>query len=207
MTEVTGGGVSRGQFLRNAAKGSVVLVGTGGVLATMDGVAFAKGATKSDITILQTGYIAETLAVTIYTAIVKTYEKKFKLGNLDYFQAALQNEKDHQAAWKKALGSKYTPTGFRLAVPSKVVANKKALVSTGVALETAFVETYLGAVKAFSSTDLKLAAAEVAANEATHYSFLDAALGGHAVLPSFPGNITAAQAAAALKKDGFITKL
>jgi hypothetical protein len=35
-----------------------------------------------------------------------------------------------------------------------------------VALETAFVETYLGAVKSLSSTDLKLTAAKVAANEA-----------------------------------------
>ena len=206
MTEVTSG-VSRGQFIRNAAKGSVVLVGAGGVLATMDGVAFASTSTKSDIAILQTGYIAETLAVEVYSAIIKTYAKKFKLANQDYFVAALANEKAHQAAWKHALGTKNTPTGFKLAVPSKYVASKKALLTTGVALETAFVETYLGAVKTFSSTDLKYAAAEVAANEATHFSFFDAALGGHAVLPPFPPSITYSQAQGALKKLGFVTKL
>ncbi len=108
MTEVETSGISRGRFIRNAAKGSVVLVGTGGVLATMDGVAFAKGATKSDITVLQTGFIAETLAVTVYSAIVKTYYSKLKLdpGNLNYFQAALADEKAHLAAWKQALGTK-----------------------------------------------------------------------------------------------------
>jgi hypothetical protein len=182
-----------------------VLVGAGGVLATMDGVAFAKGATKSDITILQTGYIAETLAVAVYEAILKTYYKKFNLGNRDYFVAALKDEKAHQKAWKQALGPKHTPKGFKLTVPAKYVASKKALVSTGVALEEAFVATYMGAVKTFSSTDLKVAASGVAANEATHYSFLDAAAGGHAVLPAFgPKPISAARAAATLEKLGFL---
>src|SRR5579875_3549065 len=100
--------INRGQFIRNAAKGSVMLVGAGGVLATMDGVAFAK-TTKTDITVLQTGYIAETLAVAIYGAILKTYYAKFKLSNRDYFVAAYKDEQAHQAAWKKALGTKYTP--------------------------------------------------------------------------------------------------
>jgi hypothetical protein len=205
MTEVTEG-VNRGQFIRNAAKGSVVLVGAGGVLATMDGVAFAKGATKSDITILQTGYIAETLAVEVYEAILKTYFKKFKLFRRDYFVAALADEKAHLKAWGDALGPKNTPTGFKLTVPAKYVANKKALLATGVALEEAFVSTYLGAVKTFSSLDLKMAAAGVAANEATHYSFIDGEAGGNATLPAFgPKPISAAKAAATLTKLGFLS--
>ena len=206
MTEVTES-VNRGQFIRNAAKGSVVLVGAGGVLATMDGVAFAKGgATKSDITILQTGYIAETLAVAVYEAILKTYQKKFKLGNRDYFVAALKDEKAHQKAWKQALGPKHTPKGFTLHVPAKYVSSKKNLLATGVALETAFVQTYLGAVEKFSSVDLKVTAAAVGANEATHFSFLDAEAGGHAVLPAFgPKPISAAKAAATLTKLGFLS--
>ena len=195
--------VSRGQFIRNGAKGSLVLVGAGGLLASMDGVAFAKGATKSDIATLQVGYIAESLAVKVYETILANFSA-FKLQNKDYFQRALQNEKDHRAAWRKALGSK-TPTGFKLHIPAAAVSSKHALLGTGVALETAFVETYLGAVKSFSSTELKLAAAEVATNEATHFSFFDAAFGGHAVLPSFPGHIPASAAAATLTKDGFIS--
>ena len=206
MTDVETG-VSRSQFIRNAAKGSLVLVAGGSVLASAEGIAFAKSAslTKSDITVLQTGYIAESLAVEIYSALVSTYVKKFKLGNMDYFKAALQNEKDHKNAWAKALGSKNTPKGFKLNVPAGVVASKKALLTTGVALETAFVATYLGAIDEFSSGELKTTAGAVAANEATHFSFLDATLGGHAVLPSFgPKPVTAAQAAALLKKDGFL---
>jgi hypothetical protein len=204
MTEVTES-VNRSQFIRNAAKGSVVLVGAGGVLATMDGVAFAKGATKSDITILQTGYIAETLAVAVYEAILKTYFKKYKLFRRDYFVAALKDEKAHQKAWKQALGPKNTPKGFTLHVPAKYVSSKKNLLTTGTVLEEAFVSTYLGAVKTFSSVDLKMAAAGVAANEATHYSFIDGELGGNATLPAFgPKPISAAKAATTLEKLGFL---
>ncbi len=203
MSEVQDG-VSRGQFIRNAAKGSVVLVGTGGILASMDGVAFAKGATKSDVATLQVAYIAESLAVKVYSTIIANFSSFKGLKNKDYFQKALRNEKDHKAFLAKALGSK-TPRGFMLHIPGAAVSSTHALLGTGVALETAFVETYLGAVGTLSSTDLKQVAAKVAANEATHFSFFDAAFGGHAVLPSFPGTISAKAAAHTLTKDGFIS--
>jgi hypothetical protein len=207
VEEVQTGGVSRARFIRNAAKGSVMLVAGGGVLASMDGVAFAK-TTMTDITVLQTGYIAETLAVTVYGAILSTYYAKLKLdpGNRSYFVAAYRDEVAHRDAWKAALGKKYTPTGFKLTVPGKYVASKLALARTGAALEEAFVATYMGAVREFNSADLKVTAAGVAANEATHYSFFDAILpGANAVLPPFgPKAITAGQAAATLKKLGFL---
>jgi hypothetical protein len=174
----------------------------------MDGVAFAK-TTKSDITVLQTGFIAETLAVTIYGAILKTYYASLKLdpGNRSYFEAAYEDEKAHLAAWKQALGPKNIPTGFTLTVPGKYVASKDALAKTGVALESAFVATYLGAIDEFNSGELKTAAGGVAANEATHYSFFDAILpGANAVLPAFgPVPITAAKAGATLKTLGFLS--
>ncbi|HET9094188.1 MAG TPA: ferritin-like domain-containing protein, partial [Solirubrobacteraceae bacterium] len=173
-------------------------------------VAFAKSSsvTKSDITVLQTGFIAETLAVTIYGAILKTYYAKLKLdpGNRGYFEAAYADEKAHLAAWKKALGPKNTPTGFTLNVPAKYVASKLALARTGAALESAFVSTYLGAIDEFNSPELKTIAGGVAANEATHYSFFDAILpNGSAVLPAFgPKPITAGTAASTLKHLGFL---
>ena len=196
--------VNRGQFLRNGAKGTLVLATSGGILASMDGIAYAKGVTKSDIATLQVGYIAESLAVKIYTAIVHNFHAFKGLQNKDYFVAALQNEKDHKAAWGQALGS-HKPTGFTLTIPKSVTASTHNLLKTGVALETAFVETYLGAVQSFSSTALKLAAAKVAANEASHFSFFDAAYGGHGVTKSFPGTVKASDAAALLKTDGFLS--
>lgn len=179
--------VSRGAFLRNAAKGGLVLATGGGVLASATGVAFAKGGTKSDISTLQAAYTAESLAVVVYTAILENFHKFThpKLQNRDYFVAALDNEKDHKAFLGKALGAK-TPTGLRFHIPASVTRTGQSLLNTGVALETAFVEAYLGASHTLSSAELRLIAARVAANEATHFSFFDAAAGGHGVLPSLP---------------------
>jgi hypothetical protein len=193
--------VNRGTFLRNTVKGGIVLAGSTGVIAAVEGVTFAgsaSAATVSDIATLQAAYTAESLAVVVYSAIIQNF-KSFshpKLNNLDYFQAALKNEMDHKAFLAGALGSK-TPTNLKFKIPASVTKTGQSLLDTGVALETAFVEAYLGAVETFSSLDLKLVAAKVAANEATHFSFFDAAagagkgnFGGHGVLPSLPTTAT-----------------
>ena len=185
MSEVQDKTATRGAFLRNAAKGGLVLATSGGILASVEGVAF--GATSSDITTLQAAYTAESLAVFIYSAILADFNKFThpKLQNKDYFVAALGNEKDHKAFLGKALGS-HKPTGLKFKIPASVVKSGQSLLNTGVALETAFVRAYLGASHTLSSSDLRLVAAQVAANEATHFSFFDAAAGGHGVLPSLP---------------------
>src|SRR5579871_5315319 len=100
--------VSRGQFLRNTAKGGLVLATSGGVLASVTGVASAAGATSSDISTMQAAYTAESLAVYVYSAILANFTKFShpKLQNKDYFQAALADEKAHKAFLAKALGAK-----------------------------------------------------------------------------------------------------
>jgi hypothetical protein len=65
--------MSRGQFLRNAGKGGIVLATSGGILATVSSSAFASSATESDITTLQAAYTAESLAVIVYSAIIKNF--------------------------------------------------------------------------------------------------------------------------------------
>ena len=192
MSEVTAG-VSRGQFFRNAAKGGLVLAGSGGILASVEGVALAAGPTASDIKALQAAYTAESLAVYVYSAILANFTKfnHPKLQNKDYFVAALADEKAHKAFLASALGSK-TPklTNKSFTIPASVLKSGQSLLDTGVALETAFVEAYLGASNTLSSADLRLVAAKVAANEATHFSFFDAAAGGHGVLPAVPNTDT-----------------
>jgi len=184
-------GISRGQFLRNAGKGGIVLATSGGLLATVTSSAFASETTATDITTLQAAYTAESLAVVVYSAILADFHKfkHPKLENKDYFEAALKNEKDHKAFLAKALGSS-TPTGLKFTIPASVVKTGQSLLNTGVALETAFVEAYLGASETFSSQELRTIAAKVAANEASHFSFFDAAAGGHGTLPSLPASDT-----------------
>lgn len=182
---------TRAQFLSRAAKGGIVLATSGGVLASVSGVAFAAGTTNSDITTMQAAYTAESLAVYVYTAIIKDFHTFThpRLQNIDYFEHALADEQAHKKLLGKALGSK-TPTGLKFKIPASSVKSGQALLNTGVALETAFVEAYLGAVQTFSSLDLKVLAAKIAANEATHFSFFDGAAGGHAVLPAVPATAT-----------------
>jgi len=193
--------VSRGQFLRNTAKGGLVLATSGGVLASVSGVALA-GTTSSDISTMQAAYTAESLAVYVYTAILANFTKFShpKLQNKDYFQHALEDEKAHKAFLGKALGAKAPKlTNASFQIPASVLKSGQSLLNTGVALETAFVEAYLGASNTFSSADLRLVAAKVAANEATHFSFFDAAAGGHGVLPAVPSTATIPATVAKLK--------
>jgi demethoxyubiquinone hydroxylase (CLK1/Coq7/Cat5 family) len=189
--------VNRAQFLRNTAKGGLALAVGGSVLASVQGVAYAAGV--SDNSTLQAAYAAESLAVHVYEGVLANFSsfKGPKLANIDYFQHALANEKAHKAFLGAALGSK-APTGLTLTIPASALKSGQAVLNFGVALETAFVETYLGAVETLSSADLRLVAAKVAANEATHFSFFDAAAGGHGVLPSLPSTVTIAQAATVL---------
>ena len=102
--------MSRGQFLRNAGKGGIVLAGSGGLLAAVTSSAFASSATASDITTLQAAYTAESLAVVVYSAILKNFHafRHPKLENKDYFEAALRNERDHKAFLAQALALKTT---------------------------------------------------------------------------------------------------
>lgn len=189
--------VNRAQFLRNSAKGGIALAVGGGVLASVQGVALASGV--SDNSTLQAAYAAETLAVHVYKTVLANFNKFShpKLMNIDYFQKALIDEQAHLAFLGNALGSK-APSGLTLQIPPSAVKSGQAVLNFGVALETAFVETYLGAVETLSSDELKAVAAKVAANEATHFSFFDAAAGGHGVLPSLPSTVTVAQAATVL---------
>ncbi len=74
------------------------------------------------------------------------------------------------------------------------------------ALETAFVQTYLGAVETLSSAELKVIAAKIATNEASHLSFIQDQFNDNAVLPSLPATGTVTEAAKALS-PAFIPNL
>lgn len=200
-------GLSRSQFLRNGAKGGIALVAGGAMLGQVTGISFAASGGVSDNSTLQAAYGAESLAVFVYSAIIKNFHsfKHPKLEDLDYFKAALKNEEDHKALLGKALGAK-TPTGLQLKIPSSALTSGHALLKTGVALETAFVQTYLGAVETLSSAELRVIAAKVATNEASHLSFIQDQFSGSAVLPSLPATGTVTEAAKALS-PAFIPNL
>ena len=186
---------SRGEFLSLGMKGGLALVAGGSILGAAAGPAL--GQASGDVAIAKLAATAELLAIDVYGRAIKT--GFFSADVLAYMEAARQNEQDHYDALAGVLGMA-APKGVKFTYPPGTFASAKSIAATGVALETAFVGAYLGAVEALQSNDLKAVAGQIGANEAQHlttFKRLDA--GGTLVPnPSFPDSLTAKQATAAV---------
>ena len=191
--------VSRGQFFGFGAKGAVALVAGGTLLAQTTGTAFAADTrvkAVDDVAIAKLAATAELLAIDFYGRAIKS--GKFKGDQLGYLAAAQTNEQDHYAALAKVLGSA-APKGLKFKYPAGTFDSVKSMAGIGVALETAFVGAYLGAVTAFKNPKFKGVAATIGANEAQHLTiFKQIGAGALVSNPSFPGALTAAKATAAV---------
>jgi hypothetical protein len=186
---------TRTQFLTRGLKGGVGLVAGGSVLALAQGTAF--GAVTTDADIAKLAATAELLAIDFYGKAIAS--KHFKADELDYMAAALGNEQAHYKALKGVLKAQ-TPAGLKFRYPDGAWASAKSIGKLGMALETAFVGAYMGAVTALRSNELKGVAAEIGANESRHLSVLTNIANGRITpAPAFPKVFTAAQATAAVK--------
>jgi hypothetical protein len=186
--------VSRAQFLSRGAKGGLVLVAGGSVLAATVGPAL--GASSGDAAIAKLAATAELLAIDFYTRAIKS--GKLKGDQLGYLQAARVNEQDHYTALAGVLGSA-APKGTKFKYPAGTFNAAKSIATTGSALETAFVGAYMGAVTALKDNKLKGVAAQIGANEAQHLTIFNQIGAGVLVAnPSFPKVLTAAQATKAV---------
>ena len=186
---------SRGEFLSLGMKGGLALVAGGAVLGMATGPAL--GQASGDVAIAKLAATAELLAIDFYGKGIGT--GFFTGDELAYMNAAKQNEQDHYDALAKVLGSA-APKNLMFTYPGGTLASAESVAKTGVALETAFVGAYLGAVEALTSNDLKAVAGQIGANEAQHLTtFKRLANDGMLVPnPSFPSSLTAKQATAAV---------
>jgi rubrerythrin len=191
MTTLT----SRGEFLTRGVSGGLALAAGGSLLAVAAGPAL--GQAGGDVAIAKLAATAELLAIDVYGRAIDT--GFFKADVLAYMTAARKNEQDHYDALAEILGSE-APKGVRFRYPSGTFASAGSIAATGVALETAFVGAYLGAVEALESNDLKAVAGQVGANEAQHLTTLKRLEAGNKLVPnpSFPESLTAKQATAAV---------
>jgi rubrerythrin len=186
---------SRGEFLTRGMKGGLALVAGGAVLGVAAGPAL--GQASGDVAIAKLAATAELLAIDVYSKAIKT---GFFTGDvLAYMEAARQNEQDHYDALAKVLGAQ-APKGVKFTYPAGTFKDAGTIAKTGVALETAFVGAYLGAVEALKDDDLKGVAALVGANEAQHLTTFKRLAAGNTLVPnpSFPKSLTAKQATAAV---------
>jgi hypothetical protein len=187
-------GTTRAEFLTRGAKGGLALVAGGSILSLAQGTAF--GAVTADTDIAKLAATAELLAIDFYGHAIAS--KKLKGDELSYLAGALGNEKAHYAALKGVLMGA-TPKGLTFTYPKGAFDSRKSIGMLGMALETAFVGAYMGAVTALKSNELKGVAAEIGACESRHLSVLTN-IGAGAIVPApdLPKVLTAAQATAAV---------
>ncbi len=189
---------NRAEFISRSAKGGLALVAGGSVLAEVSSLAVASGVT--DVEIAKLAATAELLAINFYTHAIGS--RKFTdHDERRYLHEARSAEIAHYDALRGVLGSA-TPRGLRFRYPVGAFRSRLAIAKLGVALETAFVGAYLGAVTTLRSDKLKGVAASIAASESQHLSvFSDIAL-NNPIGPAFPKSFSAAKATAAV--SGFI---
>ncbi len=141
-----------------------------------------------DLAIARQAVAAEILAVEFYTHAIAS--KAFGGADLRYLQRALFNEQEHLKAVSEILsGAGQTPStsdDFTITFPKGSFGSRDSIARLGVALETAFVGAYLGAVASLGPSDLKTTAARIAASEAQHLSVFSDFATGRPVGVSFP---------------------
>lgn len=186
--------VNRAQFLTRGAAGGLALVAGGTVLGLAAGQATAATA-AGDVAIAKLAATAELLAVDFYTRAIAS--RKFTGDEREYLIDARRNERDHYRALAGVIG-RGAPKGLRFQYPAGAFAGRNSIAKLGVALETAFVGAYLGAVTALRSNELKGVAAQIGASEAQHLSVFSEIAVDDPVGISFPKALTAAQATKAV---------
>ena len=186
--------LNRAEFFSRGAKGGLALIAGGSLLAATSGPAFAQSG--GDPAIAGLAATAELLAIDFYGRALRS--RRFRGDERDYLREARVNERDHYKALANVLGSS-APKDIRFRYPDGVFASRRSIARLGVALETAFVGAYLGAVTALQSNDLKGVAASIAVNEGQHLSVFSEILRDDPVGPSFPKAIAADQALAAVR--------
>jgi hypothetical protein len=177
----------------------MALVAGSSLLAVTAGDALgAAHAATDDVAIAKLAATAELLAIDFCTRALNS-RKITKSDEVGYRGAALANEK---APLCRAQGRAQGRDTRRcqVQVSGGRVRFRKSIGQLGLALETAFVGAYMGAVTALKSNALKGVAAEIGACESRHLSVLTN-IGANQIVPApdLPKVLTAAQASAALK--------
>ena len=166
----------RRSFLKRASLGSAMVVaGTafGGLLkaasaTTTSEPTSSSGLTSGDREILIAAEIAEALAVTTYTNIIKTAPFFANLASDDqgYLMSARNEEMSHYLLEQSATGQ---PSPFStFYYPPNTFADAQTTLNVLVTLEDAFIAAYLVGVRRFSTPDLRVTAARIMGIESDH---------------------------------------
>jgi rubrerythrin len=171
-----------------ARSGAAVAMGAIGAGLLVDNAAAAGPLTDLDLAVARLAVAAEILAIEFYTEAIAS--KQLTGADLKYLNRALFNEEEHLTAMSQIItgagGTPSTADDFTITFPKGSFASRSSIAKLGLALETGFVGTYLGAVDEVTPEDMKTTAARIAANEAQHLSVFSAMVFGQPVGVSFP---------------------
>jgi len=144
-----------------------------------------------DLAVARLAVGAEILAVEFYSEAIAS--KKFSGDTVKYLKRAQFNEQEHLTAMSLVLsGAGQAPStadDFTITFPKGTFDSRGSIAKFGVAIETAFVGAYLGAVDAAGSSDLRTTAARIAANESQHLSVFSDLAANRPLGISFPAPI------------------
>jgi Ferritin-like domain len=126
------------------------------------------GLCQGDLDILGAAAIAEALAVTTYTHIIRTAPFFTRLPQDDqgYLKAAREEEMSHYLLEISVTGAPSPFTSFFY--PHKMFKDAHTTLNTLVGLEDAFIAAYLVGVRDFSTADLRVTAARIMGIESDH---------------------------------------
>jgi len=128
----------------------------------------ATGLDPGDRAIVRAAQLAEALAVTTYDHLITTAPLFAHLFPQDqaYLRAARQQEMAHYLLFQRLVAAPTPPTVFYY--PRGMFATARTTLNTLVTLEESFIAAYLVAVRAFSTPDLRVAAARILGVESDH---------------------------------------
>ena len=164
-------GTDRRRFLgKTAAAGAGMLAGASAMNLLIPSFAAAKsgGVTSGDVAIVGAAQIAEALAVTTYTNIIRRspFFKRLPDDDQGYLKAARQEEMSHYALEKGVTGKPSPFTAFYY--PPEMFSDAQTTLDVLVTLEDAFIAAYLVGVRDLSTPDLRVLAARIMGIESDH---------------------------------------
>ncbi len=167
-----GSTTNRRSFIkRTSVIGATSMLGVAGLLRVASAQQDNRqglGLTREDVEILVAAEIAEALAVTTYTNIIKAAPFFGNLASDDqgYLQAARQEEMSHYLLEQSVSGEPSPFTSFFY--PANMFADAQTTLNVLVTLEDAFIAAYLVGVRRFSTPDLRVTAARIMGIESDH---------------------------------------
>jgi hypothetical protein len=162
-------------------------------LMTLLSPRLALGDTEGDLALARLAVAGELLEITFHERLLGARV----LASPDRRSAreALEQERDHyNVLWPIVGPTVAQQSDFAYTFPRGTFATRTNAVSFGVTLETALLGTYLGAVAALQSVELRLLFARIAASEAQHLSLFTSLHERGPLGSSFPSSLDEEQA-------------